>query len=417
MSCSAERASSRWPRVAERAVGARRCAGEHRSDSLSAAFCNLDRDAREDLTQRYEGLMRHYGMTPTRNNPASPMRRLHRELAWPSQAGAGGRSCCCAAPATSTISTPTAASSMRSWAGATPTIASESRWSDHARLRCPSGGRPITRRRSSSSPRAAASSLRRVFYTAPSRLIGHRLRVHLYDDRLECFLGSTSMLTLAAWPAASERQGRPRRRLSSRDPRAAQEADGAQPIWSIAISCSRVPPMPEPSRRCSPGQRETSALQGDGRLLALAHDRGCEAELARRSTPNSMRAGCPTWRYCATASGPAGIHAGDRGRARATHRLRRTRGGPPAEGQPPTWRRGMKTTNPVDAARVELCSPNCACRRQADVGQARRAIRQGRLAGSSLPGGARRARNGRPWPPPHRASSRRSASARRQDPR
>ena len=31
--------------------------------------------------------------------------------------------------------------------------------------------------------------LNRVFYTAPSRLIGHRLRVRLYDDRLECFLG------------------------------------------------------------------------------------------------------------------------------------------------------------------------------------------------------------------------------------
>ena len=31
-------------------------------------------------------------------------------------------------------------------------------------------------------------TLRRVFYTAPSRLIGHRLRVHLYDDRLDCFL-------------------------------------------------------------------------------------------------------------------------------------------------------------------------------------------------------------------------------------
>ena len=42
---------------------------EHRSDSLSAAFRNLDRDAQEDLTQRYQGLMRHYGMTPTRNNP------------------------------------------------------------------------------------------------------------------------------------------------------------------------------------------------------------------------------------------------------------------------------------------------------------------------------------------------------------
>jgi hypothetical protein len=41
---------------------------EHRSDSLSAAFRNLAADAREDLTQRYAGLMGHYGMAPTRNN-------------------------------------------------------------------------------------------------------------------------------------------------------------------------------------------------------------------------------------------------------------------------------------------------------------------------------------------------------------
>ena len=42
---------------------------QHRSDSLSAAFCNLDRVAQEDLTQRYEELCAHYGMTPSRNNP------------------------------------------------------------------------------------------------------------------------------------------------------------------------------------------------------------------------------------------------------------------------------------------------------------------------------------------------------------
>ena len=41
---------------------------EHRSDSLSAAFCNLDRDAQEDLTRRYQGLMRHYELIPSRNN-------------------------------------------------------------------------------------------------------------------------------------------------------------------------------------------------------------------------------------------------------------------------------------------------------------------------------------------------------------
>lgn len=40
----------------------------HRTDSLSAAFRNLDKDAKQDLTQRYEQLCEHYKMTPTRNN-------------------------------------------------------------------------------------------------------------------------------------------------------------------------------------------------------------------------------------------------------------------------------------------------------------------------------------------------------------
>src|SRR6185312_13575940 len=40
----------------------------HRSDSLSAAFRNLDDDTRQDQTRRYEALCVHYGMEPTRNN-------------------------------------------------------------------------------------------------------------------------------------------------------------------------------------------------------------------------------------------------------------------------------------------------------------------------------------------------------------
>jgi hypothetical protein len=40
----------------------------HRTDSLSAAFRNLDKDTKQDLTQRYEQLCAHYLMTPTRNN-------------------------------------------------------------------------------------------------------------------------------------------------------------------------------------------------------------------------------------------------------------------------------------------------------------------------------------------------------------
>jgi len=49
-------------------------AGHHRRGSgdpaigLSAAFCNLERNVRDDLTLRYEELCAHYGMRPSRNN-------------------------------------------------------------------------------------------------------------------------------------------------------------------------------------------------------------------------------------------------------------------------------------------------------------------------------------------------------------
>ncbi len=49
--------------------------------------------------------------------------------------------------------------------------------------------------------------LRRVFYTAPSRLIGRRLRVHIFDDRLECFLGATPVATFRRGRPVSDSQG------------------------------------------------------------------------------------------------------------------------------------------------------------------------------------------------------------------
>src|SRR3546814_7324019 len=49
-------------------------------------------------------------------------------------------------------------------------------------------------------------TLRKVFYTVPSRLIGHRLRVRLYDVRLELFLGGTPLFTLPRGRA--ERSGK-----------------------------------------------------------------------------------------------------------------------------------------------------------------------------------------------------------------
>ncbi|NTU66136.1 MAG: IS21 family transposase, partial [Chloroflexi bacterium] len=32
-------------------------------------------------------------------------------------------------------------------------------------------------------------SVKKVLYTVPSRLVGHRLKVRVYSERLECWLG------------------------------------------------------------------------------------------------------------------------------------------------------------------------------------------------------------------------------------
>jgi hypothetical protein len=41
---------------------------EHRTDSLSAAFKNLSKEALDDLTEQYKDLCAHYNMMPSRNN-------------------------------------------------------------------------------------------------------------------------------------------------------------------------------------------------------------------------------------------------------------------------------------------------------------------------------------------------------------
>lgn len=49
-------------------------------------------------------------------------------------------------------------------------------------------------------------TLRRLFYTVPSRLIGHRLRARLFKEHIELFLGGTSLMKL---PRASEASSAP----------------------------------------------------------------------------------------------------------------------------------------------------------------------------------------------------------------
>jgi hypothetical protein len=174
---------------------------QHRSDSLSAAFRNLDRNAADDLTRRYEELCAHYGMTPTRNNPGvshenGSIESAHGHLK-------------------KVLGDELLLRGSRDFAD----LAVYRRFVDEVVGRRNARNRksieiervalkPLPRRRTTDYEEArvlVTSSggfiLRRVFYSVPSRLIGHRLNVHLYDDRLDCFLGSTQILTL--------RRGRP----------------------------------------------------------------------------------------------------------------------------------------------------------------------------------------------------------------
>src|SRR3954463_8355116 len=80
-------------------------------------------------------------------------------------------------------------------------------WSGPGLLRCRSGRTADYEEKIVTVTSSGGFILRRVFYTAPSRLIGHRLRVQLYDDRLVCFLGSTPVMTLRRGQPVSDRKG------------------------------------------------------------------------------------------------------------------------------------------------------------------------------------------------------------------
>jgi hypothetical protein len=126
---------------------------------------------------------------------------------------------------------------------------------------------------------SSAFTLRKVFYSVPSRLIGHRLRVRLYDDRLECFQGSTPVLNLRRGrPESSGKHGHVvdyRHVIHSlrRKPMALLNLvyrDQLFPRRPFALAFDAL--------LAASGERlACRAMVG---ILALAHERGCEAELA-----------------------------------------------------------------------------------------------------------------------------------------
>jgi hypothetical protein len=264
----------------------------HRSDSLSAAFRNLDADARQDLTSRYDALCAHYGMTPSRNNRGEAHENGSIESAHGHLKAAirdalllrGSADFDDLAAYRKFIDEGVSRRSRRNG----PRIDVE-----RAALR------PLPDRRTCDFEEilvtvtsSSSFTLRKVFYTVPSRLIGHRLRVRLYDDRLELFLGGTHLNTL--------RRGRS----------GANGVHGHVVDYRHVIHSLRRKPMAllrlvyrdqlfprEAYRRTferllEAGSEKTACRQMV-ELLAMAHERACEAELADALTAGLAEAQLP----------------------------------------------------------------------------------------------------------------------------
>ncbi len=252
---------------------------EHRSDSLSAAFRNLAKDAHEDLTRRYDALCAHYGMEPTRNN-----RGVAHENG--SIEGPHGH-----------LKKAVMDALLMRGVNDFDDLATYRRFIDEIVSRKNArqakrieAERPALQllpgRRTGDHEETIVTvtssggfTLRKVFYTVPSRLIGHRLRVRLHDDRLDLFVGGTPLLTLTRGRAdATGKHGhvvdyRHVIHALRRKPMALLNLvyrDQLFPREAYRRTFDRlIEKLPE---------KPACRLMVD--LLALAHDRGCEAELA-----------------------------------------------------------------------------------------------------------------------------------------
>ena len=252
---------------------------EHRSDSLSAAFHNLAADARDDVTQRYAALMGHYGMTATRNNRGvahenGSIESAHGHLKRALEDALLLRGSREFADLDAYRAFVDAIVGRRN-ANLAKRIALEK----EALEPLPKGRTTDFEEKVIPVTSSGGFILRRVFYTVPSRLIGHRLRVRIFDDRLECLLGATRVVTL--------RRGRP-----ASDTRGGHVVDYQHVIhalrrkpMALANLVYRDQLFPRaPYRRVFEALQESGDLRGACKvaveLLALAHERACEAELA-----------------------------------------------------------------------------------------------------------------------------------------
>jgi transposase InsO family protein len=252
---------------------------EHRSDSLSAAFRNLDCEARDDLTKRYDALCAHYGMEPTRNNRGV----AHENGAIESPHGHLKSAIRDALLLRGSIDF----ADLFAYRCFVDEIVSRHNARNAKRIeaeRARLQPLPDTRTCDYEETRVYVTSscgftLRKVFYTVPSRLIGHRLRVRLYDDRLDLLLGGTPLMTLdRGRPGPNGKHGH------VVDYRHVIHALRRKPMALLSLAYRDQLFPREAYRLTFERLREELAPRAACKLmvelLSLAYERTCEAQLA-----------------------------------------------------------------------------------------------------------------------------------------
>jgi len=252
---------------------------EHRSDSLSAAFRNLDPQAREDLTSRYDALCTHYRMEPTRNNRGV----AHENGSIESPHGHLKNAIRDALLMRGTMDF----EDLSAYRYFIDEITGRKNARNVKRIDAERALlQPLPDTRTCDYEQAlvyvtssGGFTLRKVFYTVPSRLIRHRLRARLYDDRLELFVGGTQVLTLPRG-----RAGHNGRHGHVVDYRHVIHALRRKPMALLNL-VYRDQLWPREAYRhmfdhlCEQ-LSERSACKLMVELLSLAHERACEAQLA-----------------------------------------------------------------------------------------------------------------------------------------
>lgn len=251
---------------------------EHRSDSLSAAYVNASE--KRHLTDSYKELCEHYQMRPTTNNPGVS----HENGAIETSHGSLKHRIDQALKLRGSNDFANVAAYRTFLFRIVDKLNKRSRErliEEQALLRPLPLHRFIDYRELSVSVTTSSTiSVKRTLYSVPSQLIGEKLRVHLYHDRLQCYLGQSKVLELPrVYPDKPE--GRARRidythiihSLAAKPQafRFSQFRDDILPdahyrqLWSLA-EAQFTPSM---------------ACKWIVNVLRIAHENDCQAWLAR----------------------------------------------------------------------------------------------------------------------------------------